>query len=174
MKTFLKLFIVIIFLSSGSIYAQKILKIGHINSATLMDAMPEKAEADAALLTQQNSMRDQLDAMTVDFNKLYDDYLTKADSLQPLIRTTKEQELEDLQTRIKSFQTTADQALRDKQAELYNPIVEKARNAIQEVAKEQNYSYIFDTNPQATSVLYFPEDSDDILPLVKTKLGIKE
>jgi outer membrane protein len=49
------------------------------------------------------------------------------------------------------------------------PMIEKANQAIEDVAKENGYTYILDTS--AGTVLYFPE-SDDILPLVKTKLGL--
>ena len=49
-------------------------------------------------------------------------------------------------------------------------MLEKANTAIEAVAKENEYSYILDTS--AGVVLYFPE-TDDILPLVKTKLGIQ-
>ena len=46
----------------------------------------------------------------------------------------------------------------------------KAKNAIQKVAKEKGYSYVFDTSVGA--LLYWPEDSDDLLPLVKKELGL--
>ena len=46
----------------------------------------------------------------------------------------------------------------------------KQQQAIADVAKENGYSYIFDVS--AGALLYQP-DSDDILPLVKKKLGLK-
>ena len=46
-----------------------------------------------------------------------------------------------------------------------------AQDAINAVAKEKGYSYIFDSTPGGT--LIFAQESDDILPLVKAKLGIK-
>ena len=49
------------------------------------------------------------------------------------------------------------------------PMIEKANQAINDVAKENGFTYVFDT--ASGSLLVFP-DGDDILPLVKTKLGL--
>jgi outer membrane protein len=48
-------------------------------------------------------------------------------------------------------------------------MVEKTNAAIKEVADANNFIYIFDTS--TGFVLYF-EKGEDILPLVKAKLGI--
>ena len=49
------------------------------------------------------------------------------------------------------------------------PIYDKAQAAIAEVAKEQGLIYVFEVN----SLIYKSNQSIDILPLVKTKLGIQ-
>ena len=53
---------------------------------------------------------------------------------------------------------------------MLKPIVDRAKKAIEEVGKENGYTYIFDAGVGA--VLY-SQDSDDIMPLVKKKLGLK-
>jgi len=169
MKTFLKLLVIALFISAGSLNAQKVLKVGHINSQELFAIMPEKLEADKQLTEQSNGMQTQLETMTVEFNKKYEEYLTQRDSLQEIIRQTKEEDLNVLNQRIQTFKTNAQTELGNKEAELYNPIIEKARNAIKEVAVEKGYDYVFDTG--AGNVIHFPE-SDNLLELVKTKLGI--
>jgi outer membrane protein len=40
------------------------------------------------------------------------------------------------------------------------------------VARENGFTYIFDLS--RGSVIYFSEQSEDILPLVKKKLGLEE
>ncbi len=57
-----------------------------------------------------------------------------------------------------------------KQAEVMQPIIEKAQNAIKEVAKANGFTYVYDI--ASGVLLYFSDDSEDILPLVKQKLGI--
>jgi outer membrane protein len=56
----------------------------------------------------------------------------------------------------------------DEKYRLIAPFEEKVRKAIDEVAKENKYSYIFDTQ-----ILLYYDGGDDVTPLVKKKLGIK-
>ncbi len=60
--------------------------------------------------------------------------------------------------------------IKKKEQELLTPLINKAREAINEVAKENGYKYIFDSS---LGVILFTDDTDDILPLVKKKLNIK-
>ena len=90
--------------------------------------------------------------------------------MSDLIRQTKESEIRDLGQRIEAYQTQAQQKLQELQESLFEPIIERAKQAITDVARENGYSYVFDSS--AGTLLYQP-DSDDILPLVKKKLGLK-
>ena len=168
MKKILFLLMVIISLSS---FGQEKQKFGHINSNDLLQAMPENKQAQDALQQHSKELENQLMAMQAELEQKYNDYLAKKDSLSTLIQQTKEAELNDLNTRIQSFQQTAQQDLQAKQTELLKPIIEKARNTIREVAKEKGYTYVFDTSTGA--LVFWPEESDDLLPLVKSKLGIQ-
>ena len=82
----------------------------------------------------------------------------------------KAKEINDLEQRIQDFQDSAQQSLQKKKEEIYTPIIKKAEDAIKGIAKEKGYSYIFDTS---VGVVLFAQESDDILPQVKTKLGLK-
>jgi outer membrane protein len=171
MKKYLNLVLVAGLLIAGTnVFAQNY-KFGHINTQELLSLMPEQDSARQILETYTRELQDQLEAMQVELNNKYNDYINEQENLTDLIKQTKEQELNDLQTRIQGFQNTAQQDVSRKEAELLNPIVEKARNAIQEVAKENGFTYIFDLAMGA--VLYFSQDSQNILPLVKKKLAIE-
>ena len=74
-----------------------------------------------------------------------------------------------MQQRIQNFQAVAQQDLQKKQEEQFQPIVKKARAAVDAVAKEEGLIYVFDVN----NLLYHSAQSEDILPLVKKKLGIQ-
>ena len=76
-----------------------------------------------------------------------------------------------MQQRIQGFQQTAQQDLQQKEAELFQPIMDKAQSAIEAVAKANGFTHVFDLG--AGGVLYFSEQSIDILPLVKKELGIE-
>jgi outer membrane protein len=75
-----------------------------------------------------------------------------------------------MQQRIQNYQQTAQQQLQTKQTELLKPVFDKAEKAVADVAKEKGLIYVFDIGTKV--VLYKSNDSMDILPFVKTKLGI--
>lgn len=160
-----------LFLISVTGFSQSKLKFGHLNSNDLFALMPEKAVAQKTLQDYSKQLEDQLVAMQDELEKKYTDYQANQATLTDVVKKTKEEELTAMQQRIQTFQTNAQQELQKKESELLQPIIEKAKKAIEEVSKENGYTYVFDTG--TGSLLYWPKDADDIMPLVKTKLGIK-
>ena len=144
-------------------------KFGHINSNELLQMMPENQQAQQAIQTHAKELETQLVTMQAELEQKYNDYLAKKDSLSTLLQQTRESELNDLNTRIQSFQQTAQQDLQAKEGELLKPIYEKVQKAIKEVGEENGFIYIHDS----ASLLYFSKESNDVLPLVKKKLNIE-
>jgi outer membrane protein len=107
--------------------------------------------------------------MQTELENKYKDYLEKEAGMSELAKRNKQEDLQQLQTRIQDFQQKAEMDVKRKQGELTAPIFEKAKKAIELVAKENSYKYVLDTSVQNTTVLY-SESSDDILGLVKKKL----
>lgn len=171
MKNYLKFSIVAILLLIGTTSFAQGFKFGHINSQELLSLMPARDSAQLTLENYAQQLEDQLEVMQVEYNNKVQTYLAEQDNYTDLIKQTKEQELTDLQERIQGFQSTAQQEIQRKEAELIQPIIDKAEAAIKEVAKEMGFTYIFDL--ARGSILYFSETSEDILPHVKLKLGIQ-
>ena len=114
--------------------------------------------------------------MQVELNNKYNDYLNNEKlpiggpkKWSDIVKEDKENEMNSLDQRIKEFQQNAGETLQKKQAELFQPIIEKVQKAIKEVAKENKFTYIFDV----ASLLYHSEGSMDITTMVKTKLAAK-
>ena len=168
-KVFLAIVILLSVFSTSS-FAQKG-KFGHINSSDLLALMPERTAAQNELTTYSKELEDQLNLMNQEFQAKYNDYVTKQDSMSSAIRQMKEEELQSLQQRIQTFQQTAQQDLQIKEGELLQPIIDKAKDAIKEVAKEQGYAWVFDTS--MGSLVVWPEDSDNLMDTVKKKLAIQ-
>lgn len=147
------------------------LKFGHINSNELMEVMPQKDSAMAVLEKEFKEMEGILEDMQVELNKKYQSYLEAQPTLSDIAKRTKEQELQELQQRIQAYQQTAQQDLQKREMELVQPLMEAAKKAIEDVAKENGFIYVFDSG--AGVVLYHSEKSTDIMPLVKKKLNIQ-
>jgi outer membrane protein len=173
MKSFLNIAIILFFIGLyTTCYSQVKSKFGHINTSELIALMPDRDAAEKALAQEAKNMEDQLESMKIELNNKYQTYLSKRDSMSQLVKQTKEAELQDMQARIEDFQTKAQQMLQQKEQDLLKPIIEKYKKAISDVAKENGFTYIFDVSNNS-SVLFFSEESKDIMPLVKAKLNIK-
>lgn len=169
-KISISLFLIAFILFANQSFSQKA-KFGHIDSQKLLSEMPETATARKAVEDYTKQLEDQLKTMQTELQTKYDDYTAKQSTYSDLIKKTKEDELNGLQQRIQNFQQTAQQDIQKKEQELLQPVINKAKTAIKEVAKEKGYTYIFDTS--TGSLAYWPETADDIMQLVKAKLNKK-
>ena len=160
--------LVVLMLFGGMVNGQKF---GHINSQELLASMPESDSAQAAIQKMAEDYELQLEEMQVELNKKYDDYLKNRERYTDLIRQTKESEIADMNDRIQQFQAIAQQELENQRNELLRPILEKANNAVKAVAEENGFIYVFDLS--LGNPLYFSDESVDILPMVKEKLGLQ-
>lgn len=160
-------------LFSGNIFAQNPIKLGHIDSRMVFAAMPESDSASRQLEREAAIMQKTLEELQVEFNRKYEDYLRLSNdpNTSRVILNTKEEELQSLNQRSQSFQQQAEQSIAEKRVQLFQPIQDKAIKAVNEVAAENGFTYIFDT--AGGMIVYTSPDSEDILPLVKAKLGLK-
>ncbi len=155
-----------IVLMSVSANAQKF---GHINSADLLKLMPEVKTADTKLQEFGTQLDAQLKTMSTEYQTKVADYQAKSATMADAVKTVKEKEINDLGDRIQQFQQSAQDDITKKKEEFYGPILKKAEDAIIEVAKTNSYAYIFD---KSAGGLIYAIESEDIMPLVKKKLGI--
>ena len=144
-------------------------KFGHINSQELMQMMPEAANIRTTLENETKSLETQMAAMQSEYQNLVRDYQANEAVWSDLIKESKVKEINDLEGRLQSFQQNAQQSLSIKEQSLIEPVIKKAQDAIDSVAKANGYTYVFDTSGGV--VLVFP-DGDNILNLVKKHLGI--
>ncbi|HNX54454.1 MAG TPA: OmpH family outer membrane protein [Prolixibacteraceae bacterium] len=171
MKNVFKVFVVGILMFSASFAKAQAPKFGHIDLQALVQVMPERADAEKKFTAYQKELEDALGVMQKEFQTLYMEYAQKRDSLNETVRKMKEDDLNAKNERIQTYQQNAQQQLQAKQSELLKPVFEKADKAIKEVGAEKGLIYIFDMSSRV--ILYNSKESVDILPFVKTKLGIK-
>jgi outer membrane protein len=170
MKKTLIAIVACLFLCGGSAMAQKNLKFGHINSNDLMQIMPGRDSAQTVLQAEVTELENTLKTMQAELERLYNDYQANQSGWTELIRNTKQREIQDMGARVQEFQENAQKSLQQREQELLQPIIDRAKKAINDVAAEGGYSYIIDSS--SPSIL-FAQDSDDIMPQVKKKLNLK-
>ena len=144
-------------------------KLGYIDSQELLLLMPERKTAEEEVQIFAKSLESQLQAMTAEYQQSVQEYQSNESTYTDLVKQDKVTEITGLEQRIQSFQQNAQQALQAKEQELLEPILQKARTAIEDVASEGNYTYIFD---KSVGSILFAKESENILQLVKKKLNL--
>jgi outer membrane protein len=171
MKSVFKIFVLGILLFSAGFANAQTPKFGHIDLQALIQIMPERATAEKQFTGYQKELEDALGIMQKEFQTKYMEYATKRDSLSETVRKMKEDDLNAMNERIQTYQSSASQQLQTKQGELLKPVFDKADKAVKEVGAEKGLIYVFDMSSRV--ILYNSKESVDILPFVKTKLGIQ-
>jgi outer membrane protein len=144
-------------------------KIGFINTEELINVMPEADKANGDLQTYQQALVQQGNDYLKEFNEKDSSFNADSAHLSPAIKDLRRKDLIELYQKVQGWNQTMQQMLNEKQQVLLKPIHDKALDIINTVAKENGYTFIFDA-----SALIVSPPGDDILPLVKKKLGIKD
>lgn len=151
---------------STSLSAQKF---GYIDSNGLLAEMPEVKEMRSKLQALQTQLQKQAEKMLLDMQTKQQEAAQKDQQgeLSPLQKETIIKELQADQENYLKYEQEMQQKLVAKENELLNPILERVNTAIQETAQAEGFTYIFDA-----SVLLFADESVNVMPMVKKRLGI--
>lgn len=168
-KIILTYIILFVFLFSiGSLNAQSTEKIAWINSAELLESIPEKVKATKAINELNQKYKDELAVMQNDYNKKYSDFISWQNSMAESIKLRRMQELYELEKNIDEFMRIAQEDIDSQEQQLIKPLREKLKRAIDAVGVEQGFSCIYDmANP---SIVFVTPMAVDANPLIKKKL----
>jgi outer membrane protein len=161
---------------SGNAVAQdaKPLKIGFTNSTYLLTVMPESKQIESELRDHSTKLEQQLQARAKDFEARVQKYEQGAQNMSADNRAKEERELRDMQAKLQDMQRDAEANLQNKQVKLLEPVQKKIADAIDAVAAENNYTYIFNTDAGygTTQILLHAPESDNVTELILRKMGI--
>jgi len=169
----MKKLILLLAIASVAFTVQAQNKIGHLSVDQLSASMPETKAAQTQLENEAKSLEAQMTEMQSELEKKIQSFRQTEGTMTDLTRETKYNEIQDLDRRIQEFQAKAQESLGRKQEELLIPVLEKAQQAITDVANENGFTYILDSS-QSKGVVVFNENGIDVTALVQAKLGIKE
>ena len=146
-------------------------KLGRVNFTELYQLAPEADAAREQTNAMQAEAEETFNTMVEEYNSKASQYQQKSSTWTAAIKEAKEKELMDIQNRVQQFQQSFTQELQQKQAELMNPIMEKAQKAVQDLAKAQGIVAVFDES----TALYFDESAVvNLTPAARKSMGIKD
>ncbi|QYJ69462.1 OmpH family outer membrane protein [Flavobacterium litorale] len=143
-------------------------KVAHINVTDLMSEMPEMKAANTQIENYGKTFDKEYRTMVEEYQTKIKKYDQEAATVSDAINETRSQEVQEMGNRIQQYQQTASKDMQKKQEEILKPILEKAKAAIQKVAKAKGYQYVLDSTV-GSGVLV--ADGPDILADVKKELG---
>jgi len=159
------------FVTSTAALAQAPLKIGYTSVEYVLSQMPESKQIESELKTYSTQLENQLKSKYSDYQTKAEAYQKGAATMTDVVRADKEKELTGLQTSIQEFQRSADQSLQQKQQTLLKPALDKLQKTIDQVANDNGYTYVLNSDGASPVLLHGPKDGD-ISDLVLKKMGI--
>lgn len=148
--------------------AQAQTKIGYISFNEIVEMMPEAKKADSALVQFRDALIQSAQDKENALNEAITKFNTDSSKMTAAVKEVKRKELQQKLTELQGEEQRIQQELQKRQEELSAPIQKKAMEAVQAIAKEAGYAYVL---PKEYLIVSPP--ADDLLPLVKKKLGLK-
>lgn len=169
------LFFLLLIALAGSSYAQSAAatqKIGYVDMEYMFTQLPEFKQVTNELKTHNTQLENQLKAKYQEYENKVKAYQAMPATTADAIRADKEREIQDLQAGIQKFQQDAETSMRNKESTLMQPVYAKIAKAIEDVAKENGYTFIINGILAGNDILLYSDEKYDVSDMVLKKLGV--
>ena len=152
MQVFARTAAVLALLIVGSTSATAQQKFGYINSQTLLQQAPGRAEAEAQFQRELQAYQTEVKRMGDSLKAMVDSYEKDQLVMSPAAKEAKQKEIAAKEQEYQKRTADLERKAAAREDELTRPILEKIRQAIETVRAEQGYSFIFDVAANGTVV----------------------
>lgn len=146
-------------------------KVGYVNSQEVIALMPDVQEAKSNLETYGAQLDKRVQQMYQSLEQKVAMLRQKQElgEISPKQLEVESVALQQEEQKLREFQNQSQGDIANKQNELLAPILEKVQTVIDEIAKAESYTYIFDSSQ---GVILYADESTNITDKVKAKLGL--
>jgi outer membrane protein len=146
-------------------------KHAHLNLGNILAMMPEVAEAEANMKNLRDSLVQVYEGRLQGLQNEYGAFQAEMaqGNVAPIDQQKKAQEFQQKQQQLVQFEQQIPTIMEIRRQQKLAPILERIDQAVKEVANENGYSMVFDTSGGA---MLFAAETEDIMSLVKAKLGL--
>jgi outer membrane protein len=166
MKKIIAILVLAAGLVSGTVHAQT--KFGYIRVDEMVSYMPELKKIDTLLAIYQNDSLPRTYNYLLSQYKYYDSVASDSIHQTAIVRQQASTQRNEFIAELQNWQSTAQALIEQKQNMLLQPVYDKVLKAIDDVAKEKGYGYVF--NREA---LLVSPPADNLIPMVAEKLKVK-
>jgi outer membrane protein len=169
-----KLFFVLVFgLAAVVSNAQTApLKVGYADVEYIFSQMPESKAMESDLQAMQTQLKKSYDGKVAEFQKKLQEYQQFGATVPDAVKQNSERELQQLQQNIQKFEQDSQADLQKKQAQLLEPIQLKVGKAIEDMAKENGFTFVLISQIGGVDVILYADEKLDVSDLVLKKMGI--
>lgn len=147
-------------------------KIGFADVDYIFSQMPEAKQVESELKATQTMLKNQIDGKAQEFQKKLADYQQNVNTMLDAVRANTERELQQLQQNLEKLQQDAQTSIQNKQTQLMDPVYKKVAKAIEDVAKENAFTFILTQQIGGLDVILYADDKMDVSDLVLKKMGV--
>ena len=171
MKKYFPLMAVLL-LAVGSLQAQRF---AYVNTDLILDQMEDYTKAQEEVNKASEVWRTEINTRRTGIEAMYRDFQNDRVLLTKEQEELRIKEIEAKEEELKTFQQSKfgfEGELFQKRQDLVKPVQDRVFNAIQELAKDRGYDFIFD-QANSTTLLYVNPDNDKSEDVLK-RLGISK
>jgi outer membrane protein len=147
-------------------------KIGYADVDYIFSQMPEAKQIDADLKSLQTQLKNQIETKAQEFQKKLQDYQANINTMPEAVRANTERELQQLQQNLEKLQQDAQTNIQNKQTQLMEPVYKKVGKAIEDVAKENGFTFILNQQIGGLDVILYGDEKADVSDMVLKKMGV--
>ncbi len=169
MKHLKKIAVALVFFVAATGFVNAQSKVAHIDVTELLSSMPEMKAAEAELKKLSETYNADIESSITEFQNKATLYQNESATKSREENDKRALELQGVNKNIQEAQAAAQRELQKKQAELFAPISDKAKAAIEKVAAAQGIEYVIDAQPGGGLIV---AKGKNLLADVKAELGI--
>ena len=143
-------------------------KVAHINTQELVASMPATKAAQAEIEKLSKTYQAEIQTMGTEYQNKIKQYDAEAATQTNEENQKRAVEVQGMEQSIRQYQQQAQQDIQKKEFDLLKPITERAKAAIQKVARAQGFTYVLDSTQGQGVIL---ADGKDLMADVKKELG---
>lgn len=144
----------------------------YVNMEQIMEAVPEYKEAQTELEQTAERWRQEITKKYDEIEQMYRDYQAREVLMSDEMRKQKQDEIIKKENQVRDLQKKRfgpEGEMFKKRQSLVKPVQEKVYKAIEKLAKDRNYDFIF-TAPDGSTIIYAKADKDVTDDVIK-RLG---
>lgn len=170
MKSYLLIILIAVF--SISAFSQSALKVGYVDSETILNQFPASIKAQGDLDALTNKWSAQVDSMTLAYQQAISDYQKQQETMPEDKKLEAQQRIVGMEQQILDFRrqkfSQGTGEIFKEQERIFAPIKEKIYQAIELVAKEEGMHFVFDKSGDI--LLLYADSAFDVTFKVLDKL----